>query len=202
MKLKSLFLGIALLISSAVFALDYRSTHVPCAPQLQESFHLIQQLPEVRALIQEILKEGPIQIEVRNTELSNTFGAFWDSQDRSVCIAIHPQTSKAEVIRALIFELHNASVDSKFAYYNHLAFEGRISKEDYVRSMEHLEYLNSKNGARIASKGIESGLFPKDAFMPTYRNFEEHFAMQKWSGHSNCFYENYDAITRWKAMRF
>src|SRR4051812_24044357 len=51
---------------------------VRCAPQLQSHLNSIQKIPEAKALIEAIQKEGPIQIVVKNTNLSNQFGAYWD----------------------------------------------------------------------------------------------------------------------------
>lgn len=199
MRNKILFLSISfifIIFSNISYAAVY------CSPELQGYVDRLQQIPEGRALIQEIEKEGPVSVVIKNTQLSNTFGAYWDCVERTVCIAVRPNTTPASIFQSIIFELHNASVNKKFAYYNQLAAEGKITKDDYIRSMEYLEYLNSINGAKLSQKGIDMGLLPKEAHLFTYKNFDDHYAMQRKSGHSDCFARNYDDIVRYWQWRF
>lgn len=167
---------------------------VPCSPQLQPYLTKIEQIPEAQELIASIQKEGAIQIRQGNNSLSNTFGAFWDPDQRIINVSIQAHTTEGEIIGSLLFELHNSSVTTQFDHFDRLAALGQIDKHQYVRQMEYIEYLNSHRAAKIAEKGIQMGLLPADARLPTYHNFEEHFWVQRISGHSAWFAHNYDTL--------
>lgn len=180
-------------------ALDKSATtkqhiNVKCSPQLQSCFNRIQMIPEARELIAAIQEEGAIQIKAKNTDLSEQFGAFWDGEERVICIALSSGITADDIIGSIIFELQNAAVDSKFVYYNNLANQGNITKAKYIESMEYLEYENSLKAAKMAEKGIKMGVIPAGARLPTYSSFKEHYAAQKMSGHSDCFAGIYDNL--------
>lgn len=186
--------------SSLVYSLNYGQNNVSipviCALPLQKHLAKIQKIPEGKALIDTIQQQGAIKIINKHTNLSDRFGAFWDPDERTICIALSSKITEGGVIGAILFELHNASVASKFNHLDQLAAEGRIDKESYVKSMEYLEYINSLSAAKVAEKGIQMKILPHDARLPTYRNFEEHFSEQKRSGHSSCFARNYDNLCK------
>lgn len=176
------------------FHLQAESTTAPvtCSPQLQTYLQSILKIPEAKVLVEAITKEGPIQIVTGNQAISRQFGAFWDPDRRIICIHLPPNASQKEVIGSLLFELHNASANSKIHHLNQLANQRKIDKAHYVESMEYLEYLNSKKASQLAQAGIKMGALPKGSALPTYSNFQEHFEAQKQSGHSACFARNYD----------
>jgi hypothetical protein len=187
-----------LLQTTLIYAVDnYQSNQlisVKCSPQLQRYLRAIQEIPEARTLIASIQQEGPIQIIVNNTPLSNQFGAFWDPDRRLICVAISPEETEGSLIGSILFELQNASVNSKFDQLDNLAVQRKIDKARYVQSMEYLEYINSLNAAKIAEKGIQMGVLPSSSRLPTFSSFEEHFSIQKMSGHSAHFAQNYDNL--------
>ncbi len=169
---------------------------VKCAPELQGNLRAIQKIPEARALIASIQKEGPIQIVAQNTSLSNQFGAFWDPDQRIICIALSSDVTDGSIIGSILFELHNASVNSKINYLDELASKRKISKARYIESMEYLEYINSLNAAKIAEKGIQMNVLPTESRLPTYHSFKEHFSVQKKYGHSAHFARSYDQLSK------
>lgn len=193
--LNILVLSILLVISINTIFAEEIYTPIQCSPELQHDLALIQKLPEAKSLIASIQQEGPIKIIAKNTHLSNTFGAYWDPDQREICIAIGPGITTGSIIGSILFELHNAYVNSKIDYFDQLAMRGEIDQAHYVQEMEYLEYLNSLNAASLAQKGIDKGIFPQDAYLHTYRNFQEHFNAQKMSGHSSCFEHNYQLLT-------
>ena len=178
-----------------------QSIPIKCAPQLQSCLNRIQQIPEARELIASIQKEGAIQISAKNTDLSEQFGAFWDGDKRTICIALSSDVTTASIIGSILFELQNAAVDSKFEYYNSLASQGSITRSKYIESMEYLEYENSFRAAKIAEKGIKMGVIPSRARLPIYSSFKEHYAAQKMSGHSDCFASTYDCLAPRRSRR-
>ena len=95
---------------------------------------------------------------------------------------------------SILFELHNALADSKITYYYQLAAQGKIKKEAYVSGIEYIEYQNSMKASQLASKGIEMGVFPRSAYLPTYGSFEEYYRFQKKAGHSAWIAYTYDQL--------
>src|SRR5262249_4648040 len=116
----------------------------------------------------------------------------WDRQDRIIGIHLSSRVSEGNIIGSIIFELHNALTNNKVDHLDHLAISRRIGKEKYVEAMELLEYQNSKKASAMAQEGIEKGIFPVNARLPTYNSFEEHYYYQKISGHSASFEQAYD----------
>lgn len=167
---------------------------VQCSSELKGAVEKIQKIPELRRLILSVQREGPIRIIVNNTRLSEFFGAYWNRDQRTICLAMTYGVTEGSIIGSIIFELHNALVDKKFEQLQRLVLSRKITKESYVREMEYLEYINSINAAKLAQIGIDKGIFPWDAKLPTYSNFEEHFTEQKRSGHSSCFEKIYDDL--------
>jgi hypothetical protein len=173
---------------------DQLNSGVSCSPQLMPCLQRIRQLPEARQLIHTIQAEGPIYIMTNDESLSEQFGAYWDPDQRAICVNLNKRKSEGEVIGSILFELHNALSSSKVEKLHDLARAGRIDKNSYVEAMERQEYHNSLSAAKLADLGIERGLFPSRARMRTYRNFEEHFQMQKIGGHSAWFAKMYDIL--------
>jgi len=109
-----------------------------------------------------------------------------------ICIDLPSNESDGIIIGSLLFELQNAAVNSKIQQLNELVKQRKITKENYIESMEYLEYINSLNASRMAEIGIKMGALPKDSKLPTYSSFKEHLSAQKMSGHSACFARNYE----------
>jgi hypothetical protein len=170
----------------------YPSSSIRCAPQLQKCLNAILKIPEARTLIDSISKDGAIQIIAKNSKLSKQFGAYWDPDQRVICINLSTSHDEGMVIKSLLFELHNASVNSKIIHLNNLAHNKKINKNNYIESMEYLEYINSLNASKISEIGIKMGVLPPGSKLSTYSSFKEHFEAQKMSGHSSYFAENYD----------
>ena len=175
-----------------------QNSKIKCVPQLQKSLNAILKIPEARTLIHSIQKEGPIQIVADSTSLSKQFGAYWDPDNRIICIDLSANRTEGAKIGSLLFELHNASVNSKIFHLNMLAYRRKINKQNYIQSMEHLEYINSINTAKIADKGIKMGVIPKDSRLSIYSSFEEHFRVQRMSGHSDSMGRMYDLCLQFK----
>lgn len=194
--LKIFFNLIFILSTTVSFAADRQKStlDISCSPQLQDSLKAILQLPEARDLISTVQEEGPIRFAVNNTSLSEKFGAFWDMDNRVICVGITSETTQGDVIGSIIFELHNALVHSKLNALDDLATHQQISKEKYVESVERLEYENSLKASSLVQKGIRMGLFPKDAHLFTYSSFEEHYRIQKMAGHSGWIGNTYDQL--------
>ncbi len=176
-----------------------RLTPIRYSSQLEDVIKTIQKLPEAQSLMTSIQKEGPIRIVInKSIPVCEQFGACWDPDNRIIAVNAAPTSrhSKGALIGSILFELQNAAVNSKIHYYDSLAARGEIERDDYVRSMEYLEYENSHKAAELAQKGVNLGLFPANARLPTYSSFEEHYDVQRMSGHSAWFEHNYNQLRR------
>ncbi len=141
---------------------------------------ILQKLPEVKSLILKIQKEGSIRILCkRNLSVCLRFGACWDPKRRVILVNFSPKKSRGELISSILFELHNAAINSQILHYDDLASKKMIKKENYVRAIEYLEYQNSLKASKMVEKGIRLGVFPDSARLLTYNNFEEHYRIQK-----------------------
>lgn len=180
---------------SALTIHTVNGAEIRCAPQLKNSLNTIQKLSEARELISNIQKEGQISIAL-NDNGSEQFNAFWDPERRIIFVNITRESTPGSLIGSILFELHNAYINSKLNHLDQLAMQGRISKRNYVEGVERLEYQNSLATAKLAEKGIALGLFPANARLPTYDTFEEHFRIQKMGGHSAWIANTYDQLTR------
>lgn len=178
---------------------------IPCARQLQSCLDKILQLPEAKRLISSIQQEGNIRVIVNNDHyLSRQFDAFWDPHYRTITVNYSSHPDEGSLIGSIVFELHNASMNSQLKHLNYLAETGRIDREAYIEGMEKIEYQNSLNASYLTYQGIQRGIFPKSAFLPTYATFEEHYRIQKKGGHSAYIGHNYDSIAstpRWFHQR-
>ncbi|MBA3237871.1 MAG: hypothetical protein H0T62_05910 [Parachlamydiaceae bacterium] len=174
----------------------FKNISVRIDPELAFSLEAIQALPEGKALLSRILTEGPLTIAVGKNDVVRDFSACWDSDSRTILIGLFSRPTRGEVIGSLIFELQNALVSSQFDKLNEKVTRGKLSKVEYIRAMEYLEYVNSINASKLAKIGIQKGLLPKSACLPTYKNFEEHFYYQKVSGHSDIIGWNYDLLVQ------
>lgn len=192
MLLKKIFLVLCVILF--IKLPEQLAAKVICAPQLQKAYSKLIMLPEVRRLISAIEQDGPITITSINTHLSKQFGALWDPINRRICVNMSSNRSEGSIIGSILFELHNASVNSKLNRLDYLAAIGKIDRENYVRGIEYLEYINSLNASQISEKGIREGLFPPSSFLPTYGTFEEHYRIQKLGGHSAVIARNFDEL--------
>lgn len=184
-----------LLIICSIFTFSQATAalNIPCSPELKPYIDKIQELPEAREVLDQIWKEGSIKIyNPSNNNIAAQFGACWDMERR--IIFVNANRPKGQVFKSILFELQNALVNKKLAYYDQLAQNHQIGREEYIRSIEHLEFINSKNGARIAEAGISKGLFPEECRFHTYKDFEEHYRWQQYGGHSAVIGQNYDFL--------
>ena len=162
--------------------------------KVNRCLQIIQKHPEAEQLMQEIQKDGPIRFAVHDHPVVRQFGASWDTLQRTILISPYPERPEGEIIASILFEMHNASVSKQLVALEEKVQRGELSRQDYIRNVEYLEYLNSKRCAELAQKGIDRGLFPATARLPTYRDFDEHFYYQQISGHSEAVGRIYDQI--------
>ena len=191
--IKYLFFLFVLTVQSAFL---YPATaNISCAPELRSCLESIQQLPEARALLAAIQQEGNIQIAVNKNQLPATFGAFWDMDRRVIFVTLSSARTKGSLIASILFELHNALANSKLNELDRLAMERKINRQTYMEAVERVEYQNSLKASALSRQGIQRGIFPETAFLPTYSTFEEYYRIQQSAGHSFWIGRTYDQLT-------
>lgn len=153
----------------------------------------IEQFPSSKYLLKEIEKEGPIRLDFKPLG-KGPFSACWIGEARTILLNASNSWTLGEMISSILFEMHNAKRDKLFASLDSKAFDNLITKEEYVESIERFEFENSIMTKNIINEGIHKGFFPKDAFLPTYENFEEHYYWQLKLGHSALMARQYDDI--------
>jgi len=175
---------------NAAHAPNYaQAVSVHCDPELNSCLEKIFKVEEARALISQVKREGSVRVITNKHQLSDQFGAYWDMERRVICV--NCQSTEGKWIGSILFELCNAAANSKLVHLDDLASRGQIDREGYVSSVERIEFENSHIAAKIANSGIAQGIFPEDAFLPTYDTFEEHYKYQKIGGHSAWIEKNY-----------
>jgi hypothetical protein len=184
-----LFTGLSLFASSAQSPII-----LDCERELRPYVSKIFMLPEARSLIASILQGGQIRFRTSHHALSEQFGAYWDIDQRSLCVNLNSHASEGQIIASILFELHNAEANSQFEYWDTLASLRHIEKERYIREIEYIEYENSLKTYQLSMQGIRQGIFPTDASLPIYKSFEEHFYYQKVGGHSQWIGQTYDQL--------
>jgi hypothetical protein len=162
-----------------------------CAPELRPTLAKIRELPEASALIEQVLEEGNLRIQW-NKSLTKKFEGYWSASNRTIYLT--KSNNQANLISTLLFELHNALSNERFENWNDLAYCRQISKRQYVREIEFMEYENAKSTKALLDKGIRQKLFPSSARWYLHDTFEEHFRLQKQTGHSAFIGRAYDQI--------
>lgn len=174
-----------------------KSDHrIKCAPRLQRHLKAIQALEEGRKLIDSIMLDGAIEIAVADNSVTQRFAACWDCESRTILIGLAANPTEGEIISSLLFELHNALMSPHLDNLDKMALNKKIDKQNYIRSVEHVEYMNSINASRIATLGVQKGSFPRDTRLHVYRDFDEYFYYQKKSGHSDIIGRNFEILMR------
>ena len=174
-----------LLLSSSLHA------HSTCKCNLQAALHLIYHFPAGKEVITQAEAKGPISIY--HAPFESISNAMWVATSRSIIVnSNHPRTF-GQLVRSIFFEMHNAIANEQFAELDHLARQRLISKYDYIKAVEQLEYENAYKTAKLIDQAIREGYFPQDAFWPISTDFDTHFELQKRCGHSDWIAADYDS---------
>ncbi len=183
------YLTLMLLSFSSVYSFDYGC----CDRELQPVLEKIMELSEGKDLWQKIHQAGPIRIRAMHGT-HRDFKAFWEGEQRLICVNVGIRPTIDEQICSLLFELHNAASDPKVINVYNQAASGRISQATFATEMERLEYENSLQACDCLEKGIEKGIFPKECYLQRFRNFDDFLVMQKQHGHFQHYLRTYHDI--------
>jgi hypothetical protein len=185
--MKKWMLALLLIIGSAAFAQPLHP------PQITQPLNLLYRLDESRQLLEKVESEG--QLTIKSSHFgANQSNAAWVPSERAIYLNFGKRRTVGSIIASIVFELHNALSDQQFDYYDELAKQGKISRDQYIAAIEHVEYLNACNASKILEKGIRMGVFPYDAEWPVPSNFQQHFHIQQMAGHSAIIGQMYDSL--------
>lgn len=165
------------------------------SPKAKKAFETIQKLPEVRELIATIEQQGQVRIDVRDLP-HEEFDAYWEGTERLIRINESRNEQFGIFICSLLFELHNARSNNEIGRLGDMAFNGHLSKDQYVEAVERLEYQNALQTSALLEKGVSLQIFPEDARWLLYNNFEDHYKAQQILGHSGWIANQYDSMGR------
>lgn len=188
--------SIIFLITSYIllFSFNLNALAIPAnSPKAKEAFQSLQKLPDYHRLVQEVEREGAIQIEMVSLR-DESFDAFWDSTDRVIRINTLKNENINVLICSILFELHNAKSDRRFMHFYNMAIRGEISKEEYVENVERMEHANALNCSLLLEKGISLGIFSSEVRWPIYRNFDDYYKVQQIHEHSHWLAKSYDEM--------
>lgn len=188
-----LFAAVAGVLTSGVPATPPPVSALVYERSLQSLLDKIKALPQVEQLIAQATEEGAVSIKV-DGNYSSQFEGYWSSSDRTIILAAKHNTTEGKQICTLLFELHNAARNKDFRELDRQALAGEISKGEYVEGVEYIEYENAVAVSALLDQGIEQGLFPADSAWHPHRTFEQHFNLQRSSGHSDWIAKNYDLL--------
>jgi hypothetical protein len=189
-----ILLGISFLIALNVHA----GLADGASPEVKEAVSQMVQLPEARVLLQEVEREGPIQV---NHLWDGEFNAYWDTSKRTIVVNLRKQSrSKGSLLQSIIFELHNAKADRRLNQIMELAKQGKLDRETYVKRIECTEYQNVLAAAALLDVGIKKGVYPPDCALGFFASLEEHLQWQKKMGHSAYLSQGYDELMRSRAF--
>jgi len=185
--MKKFFLGL-LLLGSTLCANPHHS------PELSAPLKALYRMQETKQLIEAVEAQGTLTLKAAYLGPEATQAA-WYPNERAIYINYSNQGTEGSVIRFLVFELNNALIEKQFGYMDYLATQGKISKEEYVRTVEQLEFQNAQRALALLKKGVEKGVFPADAAdWPVPSSFAEHYKMQLEAGHSQAIANLYDQL--------
>ncbi len=185
--MKSSILLLFILFFAEIHAVGY------CDPKLKRAFDTAVSLDETKVLWERINREGEVRIFAKHGN-QNNFKAYWEGEERIICVNLGLKPTVGEQVSSLLFEMHNALRDKKTVSLYNQAAQRRISKETFAREMERVEYENSLDACTLLEKGVKAGIYPQECYLQRYANFESFLNAQKMHGHFHHYLRTYNEI--------
>ena len=148
---------------------------------------------KAEAVLDQAQKQGGISVRLAPFSVS-TSNAMWRPDNRTIVLNSRRDRNEGEIIRSILFEMHNAKNHHKFEKLDRLARGGHIDKEAYVREIEWLEHQNALETKRILDDAMAMGAYPNTVFWPIHEEFEAHYKLQQLAGHSQFIAQVYDTL--------
>jgi hypothetical protein len=103
-------------------------------------------------------------------------------------ITIKPTTDCCDATESLLFELHNVESQSRFKQIAADAAEGKLSREEYTRANERVEYEGLQRNREVFAKCKSKwgcGAGSKSFADPFAKNFDDHYNHTLSEAHKN-----------------
>lgn len=176
-------------ILSILLLFPFLTSAVTAPLEVQSVLNRIELVEEGKALLN---KHHDIQIRFISRP---QFEAYWYPEARMICLSEANRRHPERLLRSVLFELHNAESTPQMQSLHNLARARRISKNEYIRRCEQIEFENSLSTMDILEKGIAAGKFPLASRWWMPRSFSDYFKLQMQSGHAAYHGGNYDRLT-------
>jgi hypothetical protein len=160
---------------------------------LKKAVKSIESFDEGKAFLSLCQSKGTINLKWQPLG-SDKSTACWIGHKREIILNSSREFNEGKKISSILFELNNSLTHEEFIKLNKLAFEGKISKKDFVEKVERIEYQNVFKTRKLLEKGVNLGIFPENCLLPIAPSFEEHFELQIQSGHSDAIAKQFDEI--------
>ena len=134
---------------------------ISCTEELQDILDLVYQIPSAKPLLSQALELGAVRIKL-NRNSSFPFDAYWDSTSRTIFVNRSFRAPQGQVLWPLLFELHNAARQRDFNHIDALAKMRAISREDYIKEAEYIEYQNALATSSLFEEAIKHKLVSRE----------------------------------------
>ncbi|MGE3953824.1 MAG: hypothetical protein AB7F31_01315 [Parachlamydiales bacterium] len=180
----------ALLLTVSLFGAHPLFSRYP--KEMEGAVEAISALPEAKALLDTVYREG--RVELISEHGYGNFSAFWVGGRRAVCVPDVKRKEQGELIRSILFELHNAKANGKLATLDRQVRGGKISRAAFVEGVERIEFQNVQEACALLRRGVARGIFPKTALWEMPTQFDEYYLIQQRAGHSAWIGHRYDQM--------
>ena len=109
--------------------------------ELKQAVDSIESLDEGRQFLDLCQKSGQIDLKFKALG-QNQSTACWIGHERVIILNASREFTEGKKINSILFELNNSLTHNEFVNLNKLAYQNRISKNEFVESVERLEYNN------------------------------------------------------------
>lgn len=157
---------------------------------LQQAMGSLSAFPRTQPLVQIMEQEG---VAVGWAAMAHCT-AMWNGGSRTILLNSSYAWSEGQKIVSILMEMHNARSNSALAKVDRLAWQGRLSKWEYVEAIERIEHANALQTSTLLKEGVAQGYFPPDARYRIYPQFQDHYALQRKSGHSSLIAQRYNDL--------
>jgi hypothetical protein len=160
---------------------------------MQQAVSALERFPETKIVLDSFKNERGISLNWSpyGQDASN---AFWFGTKRAIVLNSSKEWDEGKKISSILLEMHNAKTNLQMYQLDQLVRKKKITRNDYVRSIEKIEHDNAVKTRTLLERGIQQGYFPSTATYPVYLNFEDHFRLQIDVGHSDFIAKHYDAM--------
>lgn len=165
------------------------------SPELTTTIETLEKLPEAKALIAEVEKQGPVRVVYMDMPGQELEG-FWNASARQIEVNRSLKKTTGSLVCTVLFELHNAKTSQRLIQITDMARNNQISKDEFVSSVERMEHQNALNASNLLEKGIKMGVYPADARWPIYYQFDTHYKLQQVLQHSKWLANHYDKLNK------